>query len=61
MGGSFSKPDPCEELFKDYLNCAKKYAYVHPEEYGEYCEEEKSLYVDCRHAQLYPDEREEPF
>ena len=44
-------PDPCEELFDIYLRCAKDHAGVHPDVYGEYCEEEKELYLECRRQQ----------
>ena len=50
MGEVFGKlkNDPCQDLFESYIRCAEKHAGVHPEVYGEYCEEEKELYLECR-------------
>lgn len=45
------KPDPCGDLFQAYLRCAHTHQGVHPEVYGEYCEEEKEVYLDCRRKQ----------
>ena len=48
------KKDPCLDLFEAYLRCAEAHAGVHPEEYGEYCEEEKQLYLECRNPTESP-------
>jgi len=52
MGASASGPiwaeDPCGEKLEAYIRCAKKFGGQEPDEYEEYCESERSLYVDCR-------------
>lgn len=46
------KQDPCNELLEKFVACADKHGKKAPSVYGEYCEEEKGLYLLCRENEL---------
>jgi len=43
--------DPCGTYLEAYVRCAEAHAGKRPDVYEEYCEEEKSLFLDCREKQ----------
>jgi len=52
MGSTLAKfNDPCVDHLNAYIRCAEKHAGKRPDVYEEYCEEEKSLFLDCRAKQ----------